>query len=850
MRSSEVAQPVKTAVETKKSNSESVSADTQRLLNLRKLHEKVVGAKTPEDDKPNKFRSLLKVLTRKKGSQGLDRQSAEPDAKNGDDHMEEPDNQSQMVEEPKPEEEPQVIEERQQGQELGVPDEIAIAKQVIFEITQEVKGWESLGEEEATSGLEGLSYAALLDEQLRLDRLLEFPGTYDVEGFSVARILSGVEENLKRVREIRRSFKEVSALDLRIREEALALVGATDIAELEEMERQGDFGYYDQYFLFSDAEKEIVWEVVKDYVPKDEYHQKDNINDYLVSIFQSDSIGFGDQLKIFQQIANKAQGAGAEDLYRRTRAMLAGQAKGSIEGLDAGWRKDKLVKGREEFDTSTRRELLRDAIKLAGAVDREAEGSEEIATLAKQLNVDPSALIYLLDYGSNSGQKFFRKLLTGDLEVPLVNHDELVREMIAEDLSKESLWSLGATFPPEEISASEFFRILGERLSEDPVISEVAKKKLREIQILADAPTMASGVRDFWSRYSQLISKIAEQTDWKILGRRLEAISTRGDAEAIAWEYFKLIAREKRNYEDINLPVEIPAHVPGLPENLQWGNLSREQRKRLLKRYAHDRTLDRDVVRVDDLNEIGRVIITRTVLKEVIRRSKDGQEKQRADERNRGISSTGIGELRIGDLMHGTDVGNLSAVLAGGDRAGEFLGFDQKGDVTPLGADFSQVLEVDAGGSFNYTDAESLKRLNPEGLRQIFRENPFKAIYFASIASQYGARPLEHFTSQDAKSGAYSGVTLIFDRQRPDAFLKGMEYQGHMREHHKLVFVGLPATEISGIIVNGGAEETTAKARGEIVANGFYIPIYDLEGRLIFSPEEYDQVRNSRETTR
>ena len=71
---------------------------------------------------------------------------------------------------------------------------------------------------------------------------------------------------------------------------------------------------------------------------------------------------------------------------------------------------------------------------------------------------------------------------------------------------------------------------------------------------------------------------------------------------------------------------------------------------------------------------------------------------------------------------------------------------------------------------------------------------------------------------------------------REDAFLKGTENQGHMRQHHTLVYVGLPATEISGIVISRESTETLEKAKAEIVKNCFYIPVYDLDGQLMFTP--------------
>src|SRR3990170_2600212 len=63
--------------------------------------------------------------------------------------------------------------------------------------------------------------------------------------------------------------------------------------------------------------------------------------------------------------------------------------------------------------------------------------------------------------------------------------------------------------------------------------------------------------------------------------------------------------------------------------------------------------------------------------------------------------------------------------------------------------------------------------------------------------------------------------------------------------HHILIPVGLPSTEITGVIVNENATETLDKAKQNIVDNGFFIPIYGLDGKLLFTLIHYDQMRNS-----
>ena len=597
----------------------------------------------------------------------------------------------------------------------------------------------------------------------------------------------------------------------------------------------------------NEAQKDLVWGVVRPYIERSgRGYSKESLmaGGGLDNLWMGNTDIFdGSEYNILEEIYKQAKESGDEKLEERMRGAIASWAVGITKNIDLD-RREFYPEITESFLDRSREELLRHGINLAEIVDCEQPDVEARPKLAAELGVDSSELSFLSDvYGHE--KEFLEKLITGDLSVPLSEQPEYFRGFLARELQDFTyLDRLATTFPIEKISTSDFFRVLGEPLSADSVISEKAQARVREIQILGDAPSMSTALRTNY-RIVFLVQRIAQNSDWQRLGKKFDAIVARGDELGIAWEYFRLGTEVQGGFQLRSQISEIPGKVPGLPENLQWANLSREQRKRLLRSYAQDEeTLSAGSLKVEDLSHLGEAFVTKAVLREIVGQSQGSESKSKADARNRETAVSAKATLRAGDLIHGTDVNNLYAILAGGDRAGEFLGIDQKSDVTPLAADFSEVLETEVSGEFKYS--EKAEFLPAEEQRRIFAENPFRAIYLGSIAVQYGAREGGMHTSQDAVSSPETGVTLIFSRQRPDAFLKGTEYRGHMREHHALVFVGLPGTEISGIIVNGDAVETIDKVRNEIVANGFYIPIYDLNGDLIFSAEEYDQMKVTR----
>lgn len=256
----------------------------------------------------------------------------------------------------------------------------------------------------------------------------------------------------------------------------------------------------------------------------------------------------------------------------------------------------------------------------------------------------------------------------------------------------------------------------------------------------------------------------------------------------------------------------------GVESGKRWTNLSPEQKLQ----FVHD------------------------TLRRVINDSQDEQKRDDADQRNRalmGNSEQSSMPLVRGTLLHGTSVESLGAIFKSGDRAGEFFGFDQPQDATPFCADFSEV--ITSGAQVSEIQKRMLEQNDRTVLAQLEKTTDFARIYYESISASYGAKPnIERGQAWDRKTDA--GVTLIIDRTRSDAFLKGTEHEGDMggrAAKHTLLLVGIPSTEISGLIVNSQTPEVLEKAKAEIVKNGFFIPIYNVDGSILFTPDQYDTMR-------
>jgi hypothetical protein len=200
-----------------------------------------------------------------------------------------------------------------------------------------------------------------------------------------------------------------------------------------------------------------------------------------------------------------------------------------------------------------------------------------------------------------------------------------------------------------------------------------------------------------------------------------------------------------------------------------------------------------------DLKPAYRMAAYAMYLREVISTSRNEKAKKFADSVNRRLVEDQRGGedlLPPGTFIHGSTIQFLESTLLNGNLCGEALGDSAIQDMTPFQADFSLIGDK--------TQEETL----PETLS-------------GTIASGYGN-------------------ILYIVRRDAGSFEHGIKHQGPRGETHMLLPVGVPSTEINGIIITTENPEDIAGARLAILQSGFYIPIYNGEGELVFTPEEYD----------
>lgn len=180
-----------------------------------------------------------------------------------------------------------------------------------------------------------------------------------------------------------------------------------------------------------------------------------------------------------------------------------------------------------------------------------------------------------------------------------------------------------------------------------------------------------------------------------------------------------------------------------------------------------------------------------------------------ADERNREASNTQM-VLEQGDFIKGIgDITYLKNILQNGSVSREYLGSSAGSDRTPLDTDVSMIMNS------KWTTKEKIAE---------------------TAASTYG--PIWFVLKNDDRfitTRHNTGVLDIKnDMSKMEAFYTGIAGQGHYG-----IRTGFASSEINYIVM----ETYDPRVGLEIAMNGFYIPVADKEGTIVFTPNDYDKLR-------
>ena len=180
-----------------------------------------------------------------------------------------------------------------------------------------------------------------------------------------------------------------------------------------------------------------------------------------------------------------------------------------------------------------------------------------------------------------------------------------------------------------------------------------------------------------------------------------------------------------------------------------------------------------------------------------------------ADSKNRNASSSDM-TLEQGDFIKGIGgIKYLRNILQNGSVSKEYLGSSASSDFTPLDTDISMIMSS---------------------------EGTIREKIGATAASKYG--PIWFVLKNDDRfiTTRTSDETLEAKR---DMSKMEVFYTGVCGQDHYGIRTGFASSEINYILM----EDYDPRVGLEIAMNGFYIPVSNKEGKIVFTPKDYDELR-------
>lgn len=182
---------------------------------------------------------------------------------------------------------------------------------------------------------------------------------------------------------------------------------------------------------------------------------------------------------------------------------------------------------------------------------------------------------------------------------------------------------------------------------------------------------------------------------------------------------------------------------------------------------------------------------------------------QGADKRNREAASHDM-VLEKGDFIKGIgDVTYLNNILQNGSVSKEYLGSSAGSDATPLDTDMSMIM--DSSGSIS----DKMDK---------------------TAAKDYG--PIWFVLKNDERFTITRNDNETLDTKK-DVSKMEVFFTGAIGADHYGIRTGFASSEINYIVM----ENYDPRVGLEIVMNGFYIPVANKEGKIIFTPKDYDNLR-------
>ena len=183
-----------------------------------------------------------------------------------------------------------------------------------------------------------------------------------------------------------------------------------------------------------------------------------------------------------------------------------------------------------------------------------------------------------------------------------------------------------------------------------------------------------------------------------------------------------------------------------------------------------------------------------------------------ADSRNRENAKSEF-RLEVGDFIKGIGgIEYLSSILQNGVLSKEFLGSGASSDTTPLDTDLSMITELSSTNELTIDNTCA---------------NSYGPIRIVLKCGKFRVTRTKYLDSD-----------IDDDVTKPETFYVGVADTS--KSHHYGVRTGFGSTDIDYIVVNNYDERIGL----EIALNGFYIPVCNEDGKILFTPEDYDLLRS------
>ncbi len=207
------------------------------------------------------------------------------------------------------------------------------------------------------------------------------------------------------------------------------------------------------------------------------------------------------------------------------------------------------------------------------------------------------------------------------------------------------------------------------------------------------------------------------------------------------------------------------------------------------------------------------------------------QVKAGANERGRALAEeirSGEFTPQSGDQFKGVNEQFFRNVLRGGSVSMEFLGASSENDMTPFNTDFVEVRS-------DLREAEEWVQ-------------GYGPVYFYSrdrgqfIRTSDDGEQMPLFGREARKrEGKYE---LLVSDQLTSLRRDGSMVPTKGTERHTGVTVGLPSSEFDAVVLGDEFDQSHLQSlQIDVATNGWYMPIINLDGELLFTPEQYDQMR-------